>query len=840
MDYRNDPTYKDIVNVHLPRYRRKTDNKFSELMVGDVVISESLGNILIDGDTVIVSPDILGLDLLSDPGADRFLFWDESVDTLSWGTFSDGLELTGTTLKVKQGNHITVNSGGVNHNSPGTPISPAVTVNTGGVSTFVKSISYDVYGHITGYVTDVLNNQLLRIKADAATVNNVNLVTPDTFSILGGTAIDTTISGTSITVTHENYITAGSIGSATVIPTIHYNAQGHITNVTANNVTIVPTSRTITINGTANRITSSAGAQDLTNDRTWNLDIASTYVGQTSITTLGTITTGTVPAPRVSAGTFGAGDYRFQNSVLIGGSSNNFSHSIDDSGSSIGVMTYNIQTQDAQRPYFNVRNITASGIRREARVQVINQLDGITAILSTSPSPSNEITTAYVGTSSNHNFSLGANLTSRIFITTGGNVGIDVSNPLEKFHTAGRIRYSTNTSSMPTALGRNSDGVIGDLLIGNINPGSGISITGGTGKIIGSDVIITNNISPGGGIVFTGTNPIVISSSMSVAGTTNYVSKYLSSSSLGNSQIFDNGTNVGINTNNPTLARLHVAQSVGTSPGSAIRFGERGFLVSTTTTLSDNAYFNGTAWASVNTAQGSTQVFLDSNNFGISNAIATTGVPNWVNRFYINSSGEVGIGTTSPSGKLQVLVASADSIVNITRSTSSTSNLQLRAGAEFTGVYSQSSPDVNTGRELRFYMGTTNYRMRLSAAGQLDVLDDIVGKSTALSDIRAKNLHGKITNPFDIINKLNGYNITWKETNKFDYAIIAQEVQEVYPHAVSLKSGFKRHGLNEYLTVNHSAFVPLFIEGLKEHDIEINKLKEEVKQLRYELSRLSR
>ena len=40
-------------------------------------------------------------------------------------------------------------------------------------------------------------------------------------------------------------------------------------------------------------------------------------------------------------------------------------------------------------------------------------------------------------------------------------------------------------------------------------------------------------------------------------GTTNYVSKFTGASTLGNSQIFDNGTNVGINNSSP-LALLHV------------------------------------------------------------------------------------------------------------------------------------------------------------------------------------------------------------------------------------------------------------------------------------------
>ena len=39
-----------------------------------------------------------GLDSLTDPGADRVLFWDESANTLKWLTLGDGLTITDTTI----------------------------------------------------------------------------------------------------------------------------------------------------------------------------------------------------------------------------------------------------------------------------------------------------------------------------------------------------------------------------------------------------------------------------------------------------------------------------------------------------------------------------------------------------------------------------------------------------------------------------------------------------------------------------------------------------------------------------------------------------------------------
>lgn len=49
-------------------------------------------------DTVTFTVSMLGLELLTDPGADRILFWDESDNALKWLTVSTGLNITGTTL----------------------------------------------------------------------------------------------------------------------------------------------------------------------------------------------------------------------------------------------------------------------------------------------------------------------------------------------------------------------------------------------------------------------------------------------------------------------------------------------------------------------------------------------------------------------------------------------------------------------------------------------------------------------------------------------------------------------------------------------------------------------
>lgn len=115
------------------------------------------------------------------------------------------------------------------------------------------------------------------------------------------------------------------------------------------------------------------------------------------------------------------------------------------------------------------------------------------------------------------------------------------------------------------------------------------------------------------------------------SGTTNYVSKFTGATSLGNSQIFDNGTNVGIGTTSPAN-KLDVNGNINVPSTNFFRYdGDTGLIGSATT------------------------IGGSSNQLGIraSNDIlfATNGANE---RMRITSSGNVGIGTTSPLQKLHV------------------------------------------------------------------------------------------------------------------------------------------------------------------------------------------
>jgi hypothetical protein len=130
-----------------------------------------------------------------------------------------------------------------------------------------------------------------------------------------------------------------------------------------------------------------------------------------------------------------------------------------------------------------------------------------------------------------------------------------------------------------------------------------------------------------------------IMTSSDINGTTNYVAKFTGANSIGNSQIFDDGTNVGIGTTSPG-ASLHLYQDRYTlygpnsSWGAYLQVGGNGRV---------------TAYASVAATNGN--LHLDAANGGYATYVNYYSA----NNTYINANaGNVGVGTTSPGYKLDV------------------------------------------------------------------------------------------------------------------------------------------------------------------------------------------
>ena len=150
-------------------------------------------------------------------------------------------------------------------------------------------------------------------------------------------------------------------------------------------------------------------------------------------------------------------------------------------------------------------------------------------------------------------------------------------------------------------------------------------------------------------------------------------------------------------------------------------------------------------------------------------------------RIRIDTSGRVGIGTTSPSQKLEV-----SGKAKITTS--------LAVGSI--------TPSATTGR--------------------IDAANDIVAFST--SDIRLKDNIKKIDKALDKVNSIQGIEFDWVEKEEVhgnsghDIGVIAQEIEKVLPDVVTTRD-------NGYKAVKYEKIVPLLIEAIKDLSKQVDGLK---------------
>jgi hypothetical protein len=209
-------------------------------------------------------------------------------------------------------------------------------------------------------------------------------------------------------------------------------------------------------------------------------------------------------------------------------------------------------------------------------------------------------------------------------------------------------------------------------------------------------------------------------------------------------------------------------------------------------------------------------------------------------------AGNVGIGSTSPSAKLDVA-----GTVRVTGAITSTSTAPISFQSNSnTGTYNQTviyanqnNTSNNTangifierGRlsdspsaEIRsFVVGDRGggIQLLLDKDGKLTVTNDVVAYGSP-SDISLKTNIKPLENSLDKIMKLQGVSFTWKENTsesnligiKDDLGFIAQQVQEVLPDLV-------RKNDNGLLSLRDKGIIPVLVEAIKEQQRQIDELK---------------
>jgi hypothetical protein len=352
--------------------------------------------------------------------------------------------------------------------------------------------------------------------------------------------------------------------------------------------------------------------------------------------------------------------------------------------------------------------------------------------------------------------------------------------------------------------------------------------------------------------------------SNSISGTTNFLAKFTAGGTVGDSAVFDNGTNVGIGTTSPART-LHVLGQTGI--GTVLKLeGASG-----TTTYLQLAYNGAT------NSQSGYIAYDSSSNMSL--------FTNDTERMRITSVGNVGIGTTSPSAKLDVngdiysntriladifggysggdvrLTTNTGGTANLLFQTANTERMRITSGGN---VLIGSTSAISTRQELRIggneagsriSMGLngTNFSSLVTDSGGNLVLANEYNDSaiklfiinynngvyltqsatswTANSDERLKDINGTIENAVDKLLTLRAVNFSWKkdENKKEVLGLIAQEVEKVFPQIIDknkiLNQKYDIQDETEYLGVRYTELIPVLIKAIQEQQIQIKELK---------------
>jgi hypothetical protein len=80
-------------------------------------------------------------------------------------------------------------------------------------------------------------------------------------------------------------------------------------------------------------------------------------------------------------------------------------------------------------------------------------------------------------------------------------------------------------------------------------------------------------------------------------------------------------------------------------------------------------------------------------------------------------------------------------------------------------------------------------------------------------------------NGLDLINKIKTYDFAWKDNGSRMHGVIAHELQEVVPYAVSgSKDETNSDGSPKIQTVDYGKLTPILIKAIQEQEKKINQL----------------
>ncbi len=209
---------------------------------------------------------------------------------------------------------------------------------------------------------------------------------------------------------------------------------------------------------------------------------------------------------------------------------------------------------------------------------------------------------------------------------------------------------------------------------------------------------------------------------------------------------------------------------------------------------------------------------LDYDNGNSNGALRFHSTSGNTERMRITSAGNVGINITNPGQKLTV-VGDGSGTSDVVRI--------IHGNGSHTGN-GLSIRSANTGKAIFLEgsvgAGFAEITTAYNANPNIRTSGDVV--AYASSDKRFKDNLEVIQNPINKIHKLNGYTFDWNDKQDVykgkDYGVVAQEVEKVMPELVDTR-------FDGYKAVKYEKLVPLLIESIKELKTEIEQLKKQIK-----------
>ena len=419
------------------------------------------------------------------------------------------------------------------------------------------------------------------------------------------------------------------------------------------------------------------------------------------------------------------------------------------------------------------------------------------------------------------------------FESTDATAYIQINDTADSFYLAtGSQIGSIGGNAGVNANNLNIDLTNGNVGIGTASPATGLSLVGANNTA--STLTLTNTApSPDNTWTFTpqynsgdltisddGSERMRIDSAgaIQIGGTTNAGFVDFDSTSLQLNSQRNPNTGSFVNT-----AKSHASIALrGADGGSEIRFGTAS---ANNTASTERMRINSTGQVLVGKTSGTAGNAIEVNN-RISAAAGSASQPTF------NCEGDTNTGINLPESDRITLVtggserarfdASGNFLVGKSSTTFSVDGFIARSDGFSTSRTSGTVADINRngtdGNVFAFYKAA-------SSVGSISVTSSATAYNTS-SDARLKDVTGEARG-LEVINKLNPVAYNWKESGQADEGLIAQEVLDIVPNAVSGSE-------EEMYQMDYSKLVVHLVKGMKEQQEQIDALQSEINLLKGE------